>query len=491
MQKTRFQARSREKGISILVVTLTLMVIVPMVGLAVDLSMMYLIRTKLLSATDAAVLAGARALSQGADATSQRANAQAAATKFFNANFPTGYWGSSNLSFPTVTVDDTTTANYRSVTATATVQAPLYFLRVLNQTYSTLRADAQAGRRDALVVLVLDRSSSMDRNVAGTGQTACAIMKNDAKEFVKHFAVGRDMLGLVVFNSGAFTYQSRTNFTTADGSGNTINSIIDSIDCNANTASTEALHDAYAEIQRVNSTARANVIVFMTDGIPNGVTGNFISYRISPCGTTGTPMIGVLAQWANNASTGTTAGLMSRNAPDASSDSTYSTENTGSCRFRTDLTNIVNDVTRMPTADVYGNALAGTYSTYGNPNPGLSWFTGPADLTDVASPRDITRASANSLDNMATTIRTDSTLKPLIYTIGLNTDPTGSDVPDEQLLMKLANDPGLATASGAGPTFYTAQRTQTRGMYAAAPDATQLQSAFDTIATNIVIRLSL
>jgi hypothetical protein len=477
------------------------MVIVPMVGLAVDLSMLYLIRTRLLSATDAAVLAGARALSQGADAATQKSNAQTAATKFFNANFPAGYWGSSNLNFPAVTVDDTSVANYRSITATATVNAPLYFLRILGQDHSTLRADAQAGRRDALVVLVLDRSSSMGRDVAGTGQTACDIMKVDAKEFIKHFAVGRDMLGLVVFASGAFTYQSRANFTTADTNGNTINSIIDAIACGDNTASAEAMHDAYDEITRVynitHSTARANVIVFMTDGIPNGVTGNFISYRISPCGTTGTPMIGVLAQWANNDSTGVTAGLMARSAPDVYTPTKYSEENTGGCRFRLNNTNhledIRYDVTRMPANDVYGNALAGTYSTYSNPNPALSWFTGPADLTDVVSPRDITRASANALDNMATTIRSDSTLKPMIYTIGLNTaDATApNDIPDDQALMKLANDAGLATASGAGLTFYNAQKSQSRGMYVNAPDATQLQSAFDTIATNIVIRLSL
>ena len=144
----------------------------------------------------------------------------------------------------------------------------------------------------------------------------------------------------------------------------------------------------------------------------------------------------------------------------------------------------------MPASDYYGNALAGPYSTYSNPDPGLSWFTGPADLTHVDRPRDITRASANALDSQATTIRSNTTLKPMIDTIGLNTDPTGSDVPDEQLLMKLANDPNLAAAPGAGPTFYTQQQGQTRGLYVNAPDATQLRAAFDQIAAHIVLRLS-
>jgi hypothetical protein len=87
-------------------------------------------------------------------------------------------------------------------------------------------------------------------------------------------------------------------------------------------------------------------------------------------------------------------------------------------------------------------------------------------------------------------IRNLAALKPMIYTIGLNTDPTGSDVPDEQLLMKIANDSALATAPGAGPTFYAQQLNQPRGIYVNAPDATQLQAAFDTIATHIVVRLA-
>jgi hypothetical protein len=475
MQKTMFRARSREKGISILVVTLTLMIIIPMVGLAVDLSMLYLIRTRLLSATDAAVLAGARALSRGTDAAAQRVSAQAAATKFFNANFPAGYWGSFNLNFPTVTVDDTSTANYRTITATATVQAPLYFLRILGQDYSTLRSDAQAGRRDALIVLTLDRSSSMDWTVPGTGTTACAIMKNDAIEFVKYFAQGRDQVGLVVFNSGQYTYQSRTNFNTPDASGNTVSTLIAAIDCNANTASAEGLHAAYAEVQRVNATTRANVIVFMTDGRPNGVTGNFIPYRIPSCGTAGTPMVGVLSQWANNAPTGTTAGLMKRTMPNVFADTGYSTENTLNCDFRSNLADVRNDVSRMPPNDVYGNSLSGPYITGVN-------------LTRVDLPQEISKASANALDNQATVARTDATLKPMIYTLGLFGNGAVTDQPDDLLLRRIANDPSLAQVE---PSTYQAQKTQPRGMYVAAPDATQLQAAFDTIANFIVVRLSL
>ncbi len=79
----------------------------------------------------------------------------------------------------------------------------------------------------------------------------------------------------------------------------------------------------------------------------------------------------------------------------------------------------------------------------------------------------------------------------MIYTIGLNTDPTGNDHPDPQLLKKIANDPLMARDPAPGPTFYTNQSSQTKGLYVNCPDASQLQAAFDTIATNIVIRLAL
>jgi hypothetical protein len=147
------------------------------------------------------------------------------------------------------------------------------------------------------------------------------------------------------------------------------------------------------------------------------------------------------------------------------------------------------DVTRMPAQDINGNALAGTYSSYLNAD--VAFFGSPADLTGVDLPQEITKASANALDNQATKIRSNTTFKPMIYTIGLNTDPTGNDKPDEQLLRKIANDPSLATSPNSGPQIYQNQKNQPRGIYVNAPDASQLGAAFETIATHIVVRLAL
>ena len=90
-------ALRHRKGFAVILTTLSLVLLVPMVGLAIDVSVLYMIRAKLSGAVDAAVLAGAQSLANGGDAATQRASAQDAATRFFNANFPTGYWGTTSV----------------------------------------------------------------------------------------------------------------------------------------------------------------------------------------------------------------------------------------------------------------------------------------------------------------------------------------------------------------------------------------------------------
>ena len=222
-------SNKNRKGIAVILTTLSMLTIVPMVGLGIDVSTLYIVRAKMYEAADAAALAGARGLGQGPDIGSQTSNAQAAATKFFNANFPDSFWGATNITLSNPAVDNITVPNYRSVSITASAQAPLYFLRILGQNSTQLTVTTTAGRRDALVMLVLDRSSSM--NYAFQSTTACAILKTDAQQFLTNFAPGRDMVGLVVFGSTAFVSPPRSNFNVADAQGNTIASLINQISC--------------------------------------------------------------------------------------------------------------------------------------------------------------------------------------------------------------------------------------------------------------------
>jgi len=289
--------RKRSRGIAIVLTTLTIAVTLPLVGLGFDVGTLFLIKSKLSAAADSAALAGARALSQGANEAAQEANAIGTAQSFFSGNFPAGYWNTTGAS-ASPTVDSTSTPNYRTVSVTATVQAPLYFLRVLNQQSSTINVTSQAGRRDVMMMLVLDRSNSMNQIGSGAGLSACAIMRTDAAAFVGYFAPGRDQIGLVVFSGSTYVYPPTTSFTTPDANGNTIPSLIASIACEGSTSTAEALHYAYAQIQAVNSTTRENVVMLMTDGLPTGITADFSlnNHIINPnCDPSGAPFVGVFA----------------------------------------------------------------------------------------------------------------------------------------------------------------------------------------------------
>ena len=69
---------------------LMLTIILPMVGLVIDVGLMYTVRARLASACDAAALAAARSLAVGVSLADQEASARARGEAFFKANFPDG-----------------------------------------------------------------------------------------------------------------------------------------------------------------------------------------------------------------------------------------------------------------------------------------------------------------------------------------------------------------------------------------------------------------
>ncbi len=494
--------RKNQRGMAVIMTALTMLVSIPLVGLAVDVGVLYMIRAKLYQAVDAAALAGARALATGATTSAQASSAQAEATKFFNANFPTGYWATTNINLAAPTVDSTTTPNYRTVTVSATLSAPLYFLRVLGQNTTTIAASSQAGRRDVAMMIVLDRSSSM--NYAFMGTTACAVMVTDATQFLNYFAPGRDMVGLVVFGSSVYTYAPTATFTTPDANGNTVSSLINQITCGGNTNTDEAMYQAYNALVNLNSSTRANVIVLMTDGRPNGFTGRF--FCNSNCGSLGpidlrknpgscdksntSPIVGEVEQWAGGPyATGTTAGLSIQTSTVVGPGQDGSAPpNTSGCAMASNISGAPpTDLIRMPPTDIHGYSVVGNYSV-NNPN---SPYNSGTDTLSVSSPQQIEVASVNAVDNMAIAIRSNTTLGTNIYTIALEGNAP-NDPPDTLLLRKMANDPTMQNdPSATAQLFWTQQNPgQTVGYFVDAPDPSELCAAFNSIAERIVVRLA-
>jgi hypothetical protein len=347
--------------------------------------------------------------------------------------------------------------------------------------------------------------------IPSSGKTACSQMIAAAKSFVGDFTEGRDYIGLVVFSAGVYSYPPTTTFNTKDAKGNTIPSLINSIACGGNTATATALHAGYKAMQDAYtaglSAGRANIIVLMTDGRPNGVDGNFTPYAVnSTCGKNN--LTGNIAQWAGGAvPNGDTAGIMNHTNPDDSGgDNTISAPN---CNFdsggsnsgigTTNAKKMPQDINQIPNQDIYGNYTitnsGANYTSYTSQNPNDPWYNKEPVLAGANGsnhgpngPFDIAAASINAADSQGITIRSDTTLKPQIYVIAVIGTST-TDIPDTLFLQKMANY-GLSPNDATAKKFSAAQSTQTKGYYVAAPDPSQIDAAFQQVAAQIGMRLA-
>jgi Flp pilus assembly protein TadG len=456
-------------------------VLLPMVGLAIDGSILYLIQAKLSAAVDAATLASARSLSVGLDLSSQTASATATAQSFFTADFPSGYWNTTNLQFTTAVAQ--TAYKTRTVTMVASVTVPLTFMRLLGQTGSTVAAQGQASRRDVVMMVVIDRSSSM----ANAG--VCDTMIAAAQNFVGYFANGQDMIGLVTFMDGYnLTYAPTVDFGSNVPS---LTTVIGGVNCYGDTGTAGALNQAYAQLQAINLPGALNLIVFFTDGHPNGVAANFpvktqadtrynyqntstlVSTPKSTCDST-TTLQGELAQWSGEppASTGATYGLFAVTSSSASTTNEQAAAGLTGCNMSSSPAKMRMDIAYIPAADLYLNATTGYQSfASGDLYPGGNPYVGQIR---VDTPTAVVTASTNAADNQATTIRNDPNLIPIIYSIGLG--GTTAEPIDATFMERVANDPR-------SPIFNSGQPA---GLYVYSPTATDLVGAFQLVASEIL-----
>jgi Flp pilus assembly protein TadG len=511
--------KNPEHGVSLVLFTLlTALVVIPIVGLGVDGAIVFWAKAKLSAAVDAAALAAGR---------SPSASPQLVATQYVNANFPPGWMRSTFVSGPTATVGSPSLGT-RSITVTASVSVPTFFMGILGYPYSIVAASAASAKRDANIILVLDRSSSM--NITFNGVNVCSTMKSSAQTFVNFFADNSVNMGLITFTAGAnvdFPF-SRT----FQSNNPNLNYYIGNLVCSSNTSSAMALNLAYQQIQSLGSSAQSsngvlNVIVFFTDGQPNGLTADYpirqaLDNRYSPTstGTLASPLAlgatpalcasnavnnpltgltgvtGVIAQWAGGAKpTGTTEGLFQLKIPPLSSGScpglsicngatpiipavavtpgvsgagcTFLTQNNGAYMRQ--------DIAYIPLRDHFNN------STNGYMTQPSDWVTtGPyANLgfrTDV--PQALSDAAFNAADAQAQAIIHDTHgYDPVIYTIGLG---GATDAPTEAtfttFLERAANDPRANNYDSTRPA----------GQFVYAPNASQLSNAFQQVAAQIL-----
>lgn len=445
----------------ILMTILTTLVIFPMIGLAVDGAILYWTKAKLSAAVDAAALAAARSLSVGQTIDEQRASAQAIGVQYLNANFPSGWMGVST-NFTTANIDpEETGTRTRTVAVTASATVPLYFMRLLGESSATVAASGQSSRRDLNLIMVLDRSGSM------SASHSCGPMVAAAKNFMNNFAENRDRLGLITFQTAAAdppdvppSLVFKTDITAK----------LDKLICNGNTSSAQALSLAYNQIHAIDEQGALNVIVFFTDGVPNGVVA---SYPPTP-----TTLCAVSKDASGNNSVG--VGLISDSGGLYRVDQYVDTDqwNTAlvdnkTCAFWSNPSRVSQDVLYIPSTDLYGNSTSSDFTGYTDaPSVYFDRSAGTSQLTTAG--RD--NASINATFDAARRIRKDlfdpsKQYKTVIYTIGLGLNAAGT-----KLIKAVANDPTSA--------YYDS--TQPVGEFVAASDANGLNAAFQKIASEVL-----
>lgn len=539
-----------ERGLSLIIGTASLVAIVPLLGLFIDLGILYSVKARLQAAVDGAALAAARSLTDGSSLTAQESNAEQVAKNWFYANFPPGNWSTTNTTIVTdVAQPDATVANLQDVTFTAQTTVPTWFMRFLNFTSTTIQATGTASRRDVVAMLVLDTSGSMcSVNGVNQGQPcsesntteACAAMITAAKNFTGQFAEGRDMIGLITFNdtptvtSPTTSFQATFGYTNQSGSGT---GSIDSIQCQGGTGTAAAISVAYNELYKKALPGALNVIMLETDGLPNTVdynwapgthaqaaalfssssgctdtNGKTISQSGSWTSTTArqwssvftmgpsgymsdVPAGAIGAFYANDPSQG--AGIQIMLSPWGSGNISYGSSGTAKgC----DFSNYTNDFAALPGQDVFGNAVSpSTTQQASGPFQSITTSGGNIPLGNGTS-TDWTNAHGGALNAAQSaaynarvgTNLSGSPLQATVFVIGLGGN--SGDPPNQSLLQRMANDPNTGKFNSPDPCTQTGETcytytSQPEGIFIYSPSTATLGEAFLTIASQ-VLRLS-
>src|SRR5579872_4300851 len=141
-------ARRRQRGfILTLYPLMMLFIILPIVGLAIDVGILYMIKGKLQVAVDGAALGAARSLNQTTVLANQETMAGATAIRYYHANFPNNWMAVTPVNDPTVSWANSTTST-AVVDITGTVIAPTWFMRILGFNNVTMTATGEAVRRN-------------------------------------------------------------------------------------------------------------------------------------------------------------------------------------------------------------------------------------------------------------------------------------------------------------------------------------------------------
>jgi len=422
--------RKNERGQIFALLAVIVVFLIVFIGLAFDLGMAYVTKTTLSKAMDAAALAAMRNINLG------QSTAATIAQDQFTANYQS-IPGLGSAPVPTVVWSlDSYGNTLVTISATATINTR--FLRVLSSSYNTLNVSvsAQAMRNPLVMSLVLDRSGSMNIN-GGAGALPGAVTN-----FISYFDNGNDNVAEISFSSvDSVDVKMNTGFVAP------ITSAVESMVFGGGTFAQAGLQDGFNQVLTKPVTPNIiRVAVFFTDGwanmdgLPTNVTTSTASttHDVLNCtGTTSKPS-NTSMNYGGCAPLEAQAGWCGNGSSDTE-------------MFFLDPT--TGNQTNCPNA-----------TTFPVQAPGVS---------NSLTQQNVTLDATYRTEQLATAMR-NSTNDITIYSIGLG------DKINEAYLQDIANDPAAATYDP----------TQPVGEAVFAPDSTQLNAVFETIASKILLRLT-
>lgn len=523
------RSKPRQRGATILLMMLMMpALLLPLVGLAIDASRLYIVQSKLSCALDGAVLGAGRLLGTNA-------NTAEIAGEFLHVNFPSGYWGSTNFQSHITYNNNLGT---QTITVQASVDVPTTFIRVLGIQKSAIGDTAVATRRVTRVEIVLDRSGSMNNTDPVTGKNVFTMMQAGAEWFAAQFTPNYDEVGLVVYSgSGLVAYPTNrpysadpnaitggpdksfaTNPATQTGA---IFTQLKAMTVGGGTATPEALALAYIELRKAHNRDLANngvdntlnTIVLFTDGVPDAIatyandpaasnntlkSSSLCTNNPANATTVSTQMKGYIVAPGGppgNGVTfpgwGTSIGMALLSAYDTSHDlhwwlasgaanisqmlpnsalsnCTYLCEGGNNCTL--------NDMAKLPPFDLYGNPTTGLGYTHSYMFDGTHYWspnTGAYNPNTPTTGYNLSAAAWNAVDAQGAVIRSQTAMNQVqIFTIGYS----GNSGTDLGLLKRLANTPDSSSFVA----------TQSIGQFYLVNNTDQLAAAFDAVASNLL-----
>ena len=251
------QRLSSEKGFALIYMAITLTFLLIVAGLALDGGRAYVVRAQLSKAVDGAALGAARMLNSG--------NPVQEATSIFQANFPTGWMGTTSVSGPAVNVTTDNVNGVNIVHVSATAVLPTTFISLANISQVTVAAEGEAQRRMVDLVLALD--------VSGSIGWRWPYVRDASRAFVNAFSRDYDRVALVFYSTASRVIDAMPASRGFD-KPRVIADIPDALP-GGSTNMVMGIYRAWDELRTVPNGQQSGlrVIVLFTDGASNSVPG--------------------------------------------------------------------------------------------------------------------------------------------------------------------------------------------------------------------------